>query len=259
MVYHTCCILLFKPFLVKSKEGPAAPKTDAVRRAETLCIESAKRICHTGKKYRQVFGSFRRSPITATHCVLTAALVLIQYAAPDPDFANTGRPCCTVYIEACLEILAELSTSWNPAGRMRTDLIRLLYQKYPERIPSSLLHLDRKNLGKPSERESASPCQPNPTLEQNLCPLMSMIDQDIDWDAANQGFQGPVFNGVSESAFNTQFALADSILPVGEPGATGLTDDDFWAGVNLDFAIRGSDLTWTLSGSDEFLDGQSAS
>ncbi|KAK6213434.1 c6 transcription factor [Colletotrichum tabaci] len=235
MVYHTCCILLFKPFLIKPKDAPVVPKTDTAKRAEEFCIESAKRICHAGKKYRQVFGSFRRSPISATHCILTATLVLIQYASPDPDFANTGRPCCTLYIEACLEILKELSTSWKPACRTRVNLIKYLYQKYPERIPNSLLHDERRNTAvAPEKGVEILAAQPQESLEQNLCPLMNMVDQNFAWDGVGQGSQG-FSGGGSESAFNTQFALADSIMNGGGQDGTIFMDDAFWSGVNFDF------------------------
>ncbi|KAK2054506.1 nitrogen assimilation transcription factor nirA [Colletotrichum caudatum] len=239
MVYHTCCILLFKPFLIRPKEAPVAPRTETVKRVEELCVESAKRICHAGKRYRQVFGSFRKSPISATHCILTATLVLIQYARPDPEFANTGRPCCTLYIEACLDILSELSTSWKPACRMRVDLIKYLYQKYPERIPNSLLQSDRKNLatlaGRDTENVSVHPQQ---TLEQNLCPLMlcplmNVMCQDFVWDGAGQSFQE--LNGVSEAAFNTQFALADAIMDIGQQDGETFMDDAFWEGMSFGF------------------------
>ncbi|KAK0377076.1 hypothetical protein CLIM01_05546 [Colletotrichum limetticola] len=257
MVYHTCCILLFKPFLLKSKDTPPALKTDTAKRAEVLCIESAKRICHAGKKYRQVFGSFRRSPITATHCTLTAALVLIQYASPDPEFANTGRPCCTVYIEACLEVLAELGISWRPAAKMRSDLIKYLHQKYPERMPNSILQeQDARKDPDPDPTAPASAAvvesdtngavsssmQPQPTLEQSLCPLINMIDQDFTWDessAADQMLQGALLShGGSESAFNTQFALADSIGELGEQNGLSFMDDSFWAGMNFDMNLE---------------------
>ncbi|KAF4876585.1 Nitrogen assimilation transcription factor nirA [Colletotrichum siamense] len=254
MVYHTCCILLFKPFLLRPKQTTTAPKTDAIKRAETLCIESAKRICLASKKYRQVFGGFRRSPISATHCILTASLVLIQYASPDPDMSNSGRPCCTPYIEMCLEVLGELSTSWNPAGRMRSDLIKLLYQKYPERIPHSLLQQCAPDkscaaaaaaaacVGPMREKASAAaaqthPLQTHPTLEQNLCPLMNMLDADFSWEAVNQAPQTAPFSDASESVYNTQFALADSIMDV-EDGSQNLMDDAFWAGVNFDFSYE---------------------
>ncbi|KAI8238080.1 Nitrogen assimilation transcription factor nirA [Colletotrichum sp. SAR 10_99] len=253
MVYHTCCILLFKPFLLRPKQTTTTPKTDAIKRAETLCIESAKRICLASKKYRQVFGGFRRSPISATHCILTASLVLIQYASPDPDMSNSGRPCCTPYIEMCLEVLGELSTSWNPAGRMRSDLIKLLYQKYPERIPHSLLQQCAPDkscaaaaaaacVGPMREKASAAaaqthPLQTHPTLEQNLCPLMNMLDADFSWEAVNQAPQTAPFSDASESVYNTQFALADSIMDV-EDGSQNLMDDAFWAGVNFDFSYE---------------------
>ncbi|WDK19528.1 C6 transcription factor [Colletotrichum graminicola] len=233
MVYHTCCILLFKPFLIRPKEAPVLPKTETIKRLEELCVESAKRICHAGKKYRQVFGSFRKSPISATHCILTATLVLIQYARPEPEFANTGRPCCTLYIEACLDILSELSTSWKPACRMRVDLIKYLYQKYPERIPNSLLQSDRKNLaklaGKDTENVSVHPQQ---TLEQNLCPLMNTIAQDFMWDGAGQWG----FNGGSEAAYNTQFALADAIIDISGQDGEAFMDDAFWEGMSFEFS-----------------------
>ncbi|TEA19756.1 Nitrogen assimilation transcription factor nirA [Colletotrichum sidae] len=249
MIYHTCCILLFKPFLHRPKSSTPSSKPELVRRAEVLCVESAKRICLAGKKYRQVFGGFRRSPISATHCTLTAALVLIQYASPDPDMSSSGRPCCTPYIEMCLEVLGELSTSWNPAGRMRADLIRLLYQKYPKRIPHALLHCEKSfaarppthcERGLPLTTAQTHPLQTHPTLEQNLCPLLNMIGQDFSWsgpDGEMQGLESVSFAEGSESAFNSQFALSDSIMDMGDQGM-GLTDDAFWAGVNFDFGFE---------------------
>uniref|UniRef100_L2FDF9 Nitrogen assimilation transcription factor nira n=1 Tax=Colletotrichum fructicola (strain Nara gc5) TaxID=1213859 RepID=L2FDF9_COLFN len=115
-------------------------------------------------------------------------------------------------MEMCLEVLGELSTSWNPAGRMRSDLIKLLYQKYPERIPHSLLQQ----------------CAPDKSCAAAAAAA---------WEAVNQAPQTAPFSDASESVYNTQFALADSIMDV-EDGSQNLMDDAFWAGVNFDFSYE---------------------
>lgn len=119
---------------------------------------------------------------------------------------------------------------------MRTDLIKYMYQKYPERIPNSVLQRDRKNPPTVPEREIVS-VEPQQILEQNLCPLMTMIDQDFAWDGTKQDFQGASYNGGSEPAFNTQFALADSIVGVGEQDGSILMNDAFWTEMSLDFNL----------------------
>ncbi|WQF85529.1 hypothetical protein CDEST_10543 [Colletotrichum destructivum] len=84
MVYHTSIILLAKPFLSYGERN--APKfavpqpgenDDFPQRASAVCLEAAGEICRLAEGYREAFHSFRRSPLTATHCTLTAALVIL--------------------------------------------------------------------------------------------------------------------------------------------------------------------------------------
>lgn len=139
MVYSTACILLAHPYL-----SPATATTDSVmeltniidpklrdefQKADVLLQASAKQICSTARKYRRVFGSFRRSPITATHCTLSAALVFLRNARSRPVTDETGMPpssSSTDDIKLCLAVLDELSTSWDTARRIRLNLLKLV-------------------------------------------------------------------------------------------------------------------------------------
>jgi hypothetical protein len=102
---------------------------DEFQKADVLLQASAKQICSTARKYRRVFGSFRRSPITATHCTLSAALVFLRNARSRPVTDETGMPpssSSTDDIKLCLAVLDELSTSWDTARRIRLNLLKLV-------------------------------------------------------------------------------------------------------------------------------------
>lgn len=129
MVYHTSFILLMKPFLPHSRltkivEGQKSPKDALAEKASARCCESAREICNIAKKYRYVFGGFRLSPLSATHCTLSAALVLLQAKKMGLEKVST----CDYNIKICLEVLEQLSTSWNPAKRIWESLLRLYAQ-----------------------------------------------------------------------------------------------------------------------------------
>ncbi|KAM0241427.1 hypothetical protein ACHAP5_007624 [Fusarium lateritium] len=65
------------------------------------------------------FGSFRRSPITATHCTLTATLMIM--------FLGKGSRSDLDY---CLLTLGELAESWAPAKRYWQTLSRVLGDRH---------------------------------------------------------------------------------------------------------------------------------
>lgn len=134
MVYRTAHILLAKYFLPRRSAFRTSSQTtrssdsvfdDAtVDRASRVCCDAAQEICTIATKYRQAYGGFRRSPITATHCTLAAALVLIRAQQSDeiPSLTNSSL------IELCVDVLGELSTSWLPAYQIRLRL-EILTQK----------------------------------------------------------------------------------------------------------------------------------
>lgn len=139
MVYSTACILLARPLsapavatAIISTESTSAIDTnleDKYQRAEDLLHNSAKQICSAARKYRRVFGSFRRSPITATHCTLSAALVFLQNSSSPSSTDKTHIPSSssnTEDIKICLSVLDELSTSWDTARRIRLNLLKLI-------------------------------------------------------------------------------------------------------------------------------------
>lgn len=130
MVYHATYILLAKP-CVEAAENLAPSGTvaetfqgyDTYLNAKAVLHSSAKHICSVARRYRRSFGTFRRSPITATHCTLSAALVFLR-SAKSSTSANDGFN--TDDLILCLEVLAELSTSWDTARRIRLNLLRLM-------------------------------------------------------------------------------------------------------------------------------------
>ncbi|KAH6688366.1 fungal-specific transcription factor domain-containing protein [Plectosphaerella plurivora] len=85
MVYHTSVCLLSKPFLPQEYPDKGLLEIDGVpSRASVANLEAAGEICTLAETYREVFGGFRRSPLTATHCTLTAALVIMHLSADAP-------------------------------------------------------------------------------------------------------------------------------------------------------------------------------
>lgn len=86
---------------------------ETLTQAQSVCKESASAICSIAQKYCQAFGGFQRSPISATHCTLSAALVLLE----EPDCASNRRR-----VMVCLGVLGELGGSWCPARHIANNL-----------------------------------------------------------------------------------------------------------------------------------------
>ncbi|PWY90725.1 hypothetical protein BO70DRAFT_392410 [Aspergillus heteromorphus CBS 117.55] len=115
MVYHTAVILLTKPYL-KDSGSPAPSRAQqlqqdpSTQKPWTLHIEAANNICSLGEQCRQVFGGFRKSPIAATHCTLSAALALLypqSQSLQDTGLKNIDMD----KVKSCLNTLQELSQS----------------------------------------------------------------------------------------------------------------------------------------------------
>ncbi|GJC90828.1 hypothetical protein ColLi_13666 [Colletotrichum liriopes] len=114
MLYHTSIILLAKPFLRSGKRAEFEAKAhqpfeqdDICRRASTACREAAEGICLLAEKYREALGSFRRSPLTATHCILSAALVILIIRPIKEGMLLENEE----ELNGCLQTLQELSMS----------------------------------------------------------------------------------------------------------------------------------------------------
>lgn len=122
MVYHTAHLLLVKPFLAPiNRYTTELSVVEMAEKAKSICLEAASATSSTARAYRQAFGSFRKSPVTATHCTLSAAVVLVQSQRNDLPIN---------LLEASLEVLGELSTSWDIARRLRSHLLRLCRSKH---------------------------------------------------------------------------------------------------------------------------------
>ncbi|GAW24377.1 hypothetical protein ANO14919_139610 [Xylariales sp. No.14919] len=127
MIYHAAYIQLAKPFLARPRDRgqeTAMAQDSVLETARSTGYDAARAMCAVARKYRNTFGSFRRSPITATHCTLSAALVLLD--AQTTGWESVDLSTSSQDIDLCLCVLDELSTSWNPARRIRRNLELLL-------------------------------------------------------------------------------------------------------------------------------------
>ncbi|GLI76007.1 hypothetical protein PoHVEF18_004273 [Penicillium ochrochloron] len=156
MVYHTAFILLCGPFLSgnsppkneeKTKSSPEqhenTPENPTSQKALTACSASVRSMISIAQKYRQTFGSFKLSPVTATYCTLSAALIIIErccspenYGKPSPqeEGARTLSPHAAAGL--CFQVLRELSTSWNIAKRIGRNLEKVYCDRFGQNIPS---------------------------------------------------------------------------------------------------------------------------
>ncbi|OQD89012.1 hypothetical protein PENANT_c003G03705 [Penicillium antarcticum] len=143
MVYHTVYIILCIPFLnnhsetkgprnqntqVKHDTNSDASETRRKQQAITICNNSVRAVCVVAQKYRQTFGSFKLSPVTPTHCMHTAALIIIEKCSAFGSYAKeaqTKSPSPHAAVGLCLQSLQELSTSWDISKRIGRNLEKL--------------------------------------------------------------------------------------------------------------------------------------
>ncbi|KAJ5966655.1 hypothetical protein N7501_002903 [Penicillium viridicatum] len=159
MLYHTVCILLCVPFLsnqsasqdvgnhtdsqTQQNSSNNDPESACRQKITTICSNSARGMCIVAQKYRQTFGSFELSPITATHCMLSAASIIIEKCCVDYAMrSGTGNqasrgPSPQAAVGLCLQVLRELSTSWDIAKRIGRNLEKL----YCERLNCDIDHM----------------------------------------------------------------------------------------------------------------------
>jgi hypothetical protein len=199
MVHQTTHILLVKPFaaawrLQSLTDGvaPQAQEHVGLNRADEMCYRAAEEICAIARQYRQVFGSFRRSPITATHCMLSAALVLLRPASQEIMTAKTRNS-----IQECLITLEELSLSWRTAKMILDSLLKLCQKR---------LHSDSLS----SATEASSGCSDG----REHLPLETSNDiADSLWDEAMINESYGLFHGSSED-FDWTDAQFDLYAPL---------------------------------------------
>lgn len=122
MVYHTAVILLARPYIQSQGLANSAPDP-LVKKATGILLEAARNISSLGDQYRQVFGSFRRSPITATYANLSAALALLN---PQNQCRARLNQVDNVKIKSCIQTLKELSTAWMPPGKFHCNILNMI-------------------------------------------------------------------------------------------------------------------------------------
>ncbi|KAJ6042995.1 uncharacterized protein N7446_001191 [Penicillium canescens] len=150
MVYHTSLIMLTKPFLARkqrpSRETPSTgglskdqgqdQSDPTAERAMTLCMDAAREISLLGEQYRKAFGSFRQTPVTATHCTLSAVLFFIfslnNCVSNEMDDGGEARSQKAIAkaINSCVVTLGELASSWSPARRYWKAVLAILEHRH---------------------------------------------------------------------------------------------------------------------------------
>lgn len=131
MSYHTVIILLARPY-VQHREladsTSASPDTLGTK-VSSVFLEAARNISSLSDQYRKVFGSFRRSPITATYATLSAALAMLNPQCQN-QFKSRLNQADATNIKSCLQTLEELSTAWTPPGKYHCAILKLI-QDHP--------------------------------------------------------------------------------------------------------------------------------
>ncbi|OKO90612.1 Nitrogen assimilation transcription factor nit-4 [Penicillium subrubescens] len=187
MVYHTAFILLCGPFLSgnqppKNEEQNKSPEQQekipenpASQKALTACSASVRSMISIAQKYRHTFGSFKLSPVTATYCTLSAALIIIErccspenYGKPSPqeEGARTLSPHAAAGL--CFQVLRELSTSWNIAKRIGRNLEKVYCDRFGQHIPSPPY-----DYRPPPCPVACQPMDSNQALESGIIPMQA--------------------------------------------------------------------------------------
>lgn len=185
MVYHTAHLLLCEPYLkehdesddssnttspIEAKGGGQSCESLRLQKAVSSCSASVRAMVIIAQKYRQTFGSFKLSPITATHCILSAGLIIVEKCcsldysqlkqSSGDDVPRMLPPHAAAGL--CFQVLRELSTSWNIAKRIGRNLERVYVQRYgvehlPAPVPTSDPATESWSVGPDSSWETGVP------------------------------------------------------------------------------------------------------
>lgn len=155
-----------------------------------------------------MFGSFRRSPITATYCTLSAVLTLLN--ARNNKWDGVVDASNNKNIEVGLKVLEELSVSWSPARRFRQSLQKL-YR--PSRNDLAVASGSTTDAASDAPAESSNQSS-NGTFEALLADMQALrnrtasSDADSSTEAAtwstslSEGLDAPSIDHFDEWLFN---------------------------------------------------------
>ncbi|KAJ5464106.1 hypothetical protein N7475_007241 [Penicillium sp. IBT 31633x] len=241
MVYYTSIILLAKPFLPKRSARsrthtiPSPMIDEATTRAASLCMEAARDICLLGKRYREAFGSFRRSPLTATHCTLSAALMILCNLG-----GGKSHNADIDLVESCLVTLSELSDSWMPTQRYCRSFMRVVRDRQrsgsgDSKIPASSRPYVSSSTDTDGRVESSSNCPSDITQDASQLALsypwvedsslLGMAAEDLDF--ASLFPSGSAFTHDEVMMFNLNMPLdLDSTMLTMVDNNLGDVNDD---------------------------------
>lgn len=121
-VWSTTQLRFFSPGHTSGTQArlAASAPDHLAQKATGIFLEAARNIASLGDQYRQVFGSFRKSPITATYANLSAALALLN---PPSQCRSSLNQADQASINSCIQTLKELSTAWTPPGKFHRNIL----------------------------------------------------------------------------------------------------------------------------------------
>ncbi|KAI8656447.1 Zn(2)-C6 fungal-type domain-containing protein [Fusarium sp. Ph1] len=133
MVYHTIVILLARPYIQRPRpyslpQAPLQQVDSLAQKTVTIYIEAARSISSLGDQYRQVFGSFRKSPLVATYANLSAALALLDPVCQSRESRGLSEA-DEDRIKSCLQTLNELSVAWRPPAKYHCSIMKIMHKR----------------------------------------------------------------------------------------------------------------------------------
>jgi len=209
MTFHTAVILLANGVLASKVHGTrTSPSSNEVnsldKKASRVCYEAATNMCAVTRTYRNTFGDFHLSAASATHCLLSAALVLLQIASNESE-SPCGRA-AAANVDLCLRSLKELSVSWKIADKTHRNLALLRERKLGPEAPGRALPVTQSQAPTLHTDNPSDPAATDLTFSTSYSPANSILFNDTDF------LLGPSNSGFDFAAQLTDIEFQDQLL-----------------------------------------------
>ncbi|KAJ5419998.1 hypothetical protein N7465_002517 [Penicillium sp. CMV-2018d] len=124
--YHALLILLHRPFLKASGQASTNSQIqefDDDDLHSTVCRASAESICRITRCYHKMY-NLRTIPVSAVHCVFTAAIVFMVDAT---STSNLVKGKAYRELKWCVKALEELETAWSWSTRHLVAMVNVAH------------------------------------------------------------------------------------------------------------------------------------
>lgn len=222
MTFYTAVILLANGTLVSNVRTTllGSDRTDSLdKKASCVCYEAATNMCNVAKNYRKTFGDFHLSAVSATHCLLSAALVLIQVASNEPE--NSRKKAAAANVDLCLQCLDELSVSWRIAGKTHRNLALLKERKLGSQASTKDVNPYVSTTASVSDTDHAN----NPSLLDLTNPAKFDVTNPVHLNDTHSFLEPYTSNSGTTGGFDFAAQLAD----------IDFHDPSIWGSFGLDF------------------------